>query len=987
LWREDQLLPLAPKPLAVLAYLVTHAGQVVTKDALLEAVWPKMAISEGVLKTCIGQIRQVLGETAPMSHYIATVRGRGYRFLAPVTALASSPAAPASAPPVPAQSQRPGLPLWPPGPLVGRASELAQLQQCWRQVCQGGRQVVCVTGEAGMGKTALVEAFVAQVRAAEAVWVGHGQCIEQYGAGEAYLPLLAALGQLGRSPERAPFLELLRQQAPSWLVQLPALLSPQEYEALYRYSSGTTRDRMLRELAEAVEALSAVRPLILLLEDLHWSDYATLDWLAYVARRPGPARLLLLGTYRPAEAVMRAHPIRTVTQELQRHRCCTELLLPYLAEAGVAAYLGHRFGPVRWPAGLVRLLCQRTSGNPLFLVTVVEELVRQEVLVPQGAGWRLGQGLEAVTRGVPESLVQLIDAQLRRLGPAEQELLRGASVAGAEFTAAALAAGLERSLEEVEAGCDALAHDGQFLRLQGATTWLDGTVTPRYRFVHELYREVLYERVSVSRRVRWHRQIGTRLEAGYVQQASELAAELAMHFVRGKEAPKAAYYLRLAGENALRLSAYQEALAHLQQGLAMLQTLPDTPERIQHELRLRMALGPALMATKGYVSADVAANYGRARELCQQEGDTFQSFPVLWGLWQFANGSAQHQTAWELGEQLLAVAQQSDDPVHILQAHHALWNTAFHRGMLVTAQRHLAQGQRLYTPQQHHAHAVQYAVDDPGVCCLSTGAQIQWLLGYPDQAEEMSRAGLALAQELGHPYSLAHALIDAATISQFRRDIRSVSERAEAVLALGNEHGFRIMVALGTILQGWAHAMQQPGAGIAEMRQGLADLYAMGTEHLQPWFRVLLVEACGHINLVDEGCTLLNDALRITHATGERVMEGELYRLQGELWLVRSTGQDAEAETCFQRALEVARQQQAKSLELRAAMSLGRLWQQQGKRAAAYEILAPTYGWFTEGFDTADVREAKALLDNLAACAQRTLPRRTKQTVPKRPSS
>jgi predicted ATPase len=576
------------------------------------------------------------------------------------------------------------------------------------------------------------------------------------------------------------------------------------------------RDRMLRELAEAVEALSAVRPLILVLEDLQWSDYATLDWLAYVARRQGPARLLVLGTYRPAEAVMRAHPIRTVTHELQRHRCCTELVLPYLSEAGVVAYLGQRVGTTRWPAGLERFLHQRTSGNPLFLVTVVEELIRQEVFVLQTTGWTLGKDLEAVTMGVLASLVQLIDSQLARLAPAEQELLTAASVAGGECTAAALAASLEWAIEDVEACGDALAHRGQFLRTQGATTWLDGTVTTRYRFLHELYREVLYERVSVSRRVRWHRQIGARLEVGYGPRAREMAAELAMHFVRGNAAPRAVHYLRLAGENALRLSAYQEALTHLQQGLAMLQTLPETPEHTEHELHLRLALGPAFMVTKGYVAPEVAANYARARALCQQQGDRSQSFPVPWGLWLFANGSAQHQTAWELGEQLLAVAQQSHDPVHILQAHHALWTTAFHRGMLVTT--HLAHGQRLYTPRQHHTHAVQYAVDDPGVCCLSTGAQIQWLRGYPDQAEGMSRAALARAREPDYPYSLAYALIDAATVSQLRRGVRVVSERAEAVLALGHAHGFRIMVALGTILRGGAAAMPQPGAGLAEMR-------------------------------------------------------------------------------------------------------------------------------------------------------------------------
>src|SRR5262249_3185573 len=285
LWREDQLVSLPPKPFAVLAYLVTHAGQVVTKDDLLEAVWPETAISEGVLKTYIGNIRQVLGETARTSQYIATVHGRGYRFLAPVIAMAPSQPDTETAPLIPAGMPVPVSPGLPPVDLVARETGSAQLQQCWSQACQGVRQVVFVTGEAGIGKTALVAAFIAQVSAAEAGWLGHGQCIEQYGAGEAYLPLLAALGQVGRGPDGAHFIELLRQQAPSWLAQLPALLSPAEYEALQHQSSGTTRDRMLRELAEAVEALTAGRPLVLVLEDLHWVTMR--PWIGWPMWRVG----------------------------------------------------------------------------------------------------------------------------------------------------------------------------------------------------------------------------------------------------------------------------------------------------------------------------------------------------------------------------------------------------------------------------------------------------------------------------------------------------------------------------------------------------------------------------------------------------------------------------------------------------------------------------------------------------------------------------
>src|SRR5262245_43753858 len=432
LWRGDQLVPLPPKPFAVLAYLVTHAGQVVTKEALFEAVWPETVVSEGVLKTCMGQIRQVLGETARMPQYIATVHRRGYRFIAPVTAVEPAPTAPATVSPFhpppgvhPQGSQALALP---PVLMVAREAELAQLHRRWKHALQGTRQLVFITGEAGIGKTTLVDAFVAQVVPAEAVWLGRGQCIEQYGAGEAYLPLLEVLGQLGRRPDGARLVDRLRQQAPSWLRQLPALLPTTEYEELQRRSSGTTRERMMRELAEAVETLTAECPLVLILEDLHWSDYATLDWLALVARRRAEARLLVLGTYRPADAIARAHPVRPLTQELQRHGHCIELLLPYLPEAGMAASLGSRVRAAQVPEGLAHVLHQRTNGNPFFLVTVVEELVRQERLGSPAAGWTRWDDLAAVVAGVPVSVRQLIEAQLAQVSLQEQEILAAASV-------------------------------------------------------------------------------------------------------------------------------------------------------------------------------------------------------------------------------------------------------------------------------------------------------------------------------------------------------------------------------------------------------------------------------------------------------------------------------------------------------------------------------------------------------------------------------
>src|SRR5215471_8429446 len=364
LWHDGQAVPLTPKAFAVLHYLVTHPNRVVTKDELFDALWPDTIVSEAALRVCIGELRRALGEGARAPHCIATVARRGYRFLAPVTRQEPSVGA-VAAPPL---LQRP-TPADPARPLVGREAVLRRLHAAWAQACQGVRQCVVVTGEPGMGKTAVVEAFVAQVASAPPVWLAQGQCIEPYGTSEAYRPVLEALGQLSSAPGGARVVALLRQQAPTWLVQMPWWLTDADRVQFPHELQGTTRERMLRELAEVVETLTAETPLLVVLEDLHWSDYATLDLVALLARRRAPARLLVVGTYRPMEVIVSGHPLRTVVPELQRQGHCVELPLPALDGAAVAAYLTGRLAGRAWPASLAPWLLQQTEGNPLFLVT------------------------------------------------------------------------------------------------------------------------------------------------------------------------------------------------------------------------------------------------------------------------------------------------------------------------------------------------------------------------------------------------------------------------------------------------------------------------------------------------------------------------------------------------------------------------------------------------------------------------------------------
>jgi predicted ATPase/3-dehydroquinate dehydratase len=793
---------------------------------------------------------------------------------------------------------------------------------------------------------------------------------------------------------------------------MPSLLSTTELAALQRRTAGVTRERMLRELAEALEVITAEHPLVLVLEDLHWSDVSTLDLLSMLARRQERARLLILGTYRPVEVLTRDHPLKGLKQELQLHGQCEELALNFLSEAHVEEYLARRteteieterkqdrvFTATRGSQEatgvrqLARLIHRRTDGNPLFMVNVVDHLLSQGVLQQRDGQWLVKN--DEFTATVPENLRQLIAQQLTRVTSDEHKVLEAASVAGAEFSAAAVAAGVEQSTEAVETHCDNLVHREQFLRSQGTSEWPDGTVAARYGFAHALYQEVLYPQLSATRRIRLHRQIGEREEQGYGERAREIAAELAMHFERGRDYRKAVRYVGYAGENATRRSAYQESVILFTKGLELLKALPVTPERAQQELRLQVALGTALTSTKGYAAPEVKQTYLRAQELSQQLGKATELFSALSGLRCYYAMRTEHKTANALADQLLKIAEDARDSDLLIEAHVAK-STVIWMGEFLTARRHFERGLALYDPQQHRSHAFLYG-QDPAIACLSQLAQVLWLLGYPDQARHRGHQAINLAQELSHPNSLGYALDCTAMCHQLRREPRETQELAEATVRLGIEHGFPYWETQGTMLLGSALAEQgRIAEGLTQMTQGFAAHQAIGGRILEQYWLALQVEAYQQIGQVEEAVTVLTQALAVAEKNGERFWEAELYRLKGELTLQKlsvvssqfsvtdprplAPDPQDEAEECFLKAIDIARKQQAKSLELRATMSLVRLRQQHAAQSGsrnthhatrtrldeAHQMLSEVYHWFTEGFDTKDLQEAKALLNSL----------------------
>jgi predicted ATPase len=599
------------------------------------------------------------------------------------------------------------------------------------------------------------------------------------------------------------------------------------------------------------------------------------------------------------------------------------------------------------------------------MVQLLDYLARQDVLWASGAarGEAAARPLDEV---MPQRLRQLLDAQLERLTAAEQQVLEVGSVAGVEFVVASVAAGLAPPPAAIEAVCDRLVRQGQFLEERGLEAWPDGTVSGRYGFRHALYHEVVYQRLSPGRRMQYHQAIGARLEAGYETQAAAVAAALAMHFERGRAYQRAVPYLQHAADTAAQRHAYHEVIALLSKGLELLATLPETPTRVQQELDLRIALGPALIATKGYGAPEVEQTYARARTLCRQLGDTPQLFPALRGLCGFYLSQGVLPMARGLGEQLVRLAQRAAAPTPCLEAHAALGLTLCYLGDYATARTHLEQGIALtdvaaQRALMHHREAA------PGVRCLAVVAHTLWCLGYPALALRRSQEALMLAQVLAHPYSLAVAQYWAVHLHHHRREVPAVQAQAEALLALATAQGFPLWAGVGTCLRGWTLVMQGQGeVGLAQIRQGLAAVEATGQTLARPHFFVLLAEAAGHAGQVAEGLRLLTEALTVLEASERADLLAEGYRLQGDFLLRQARPEAAQAEACFQQALTIARRQHAKSWELRAALSLSRLWQQQGQRAEAYDLLAPIYGWFTEGFDTADLQEAKALLKTLA---------------------
>jgi DNA-binding winged helix-turn-helix (wHTH) protein len=569
--REERIL-LTPKAFAVLLYLVEHAGQLVTHEELLEAVWAGSVVEPQAVKRNILEVRSALGDRPKNSLFIETVTKRGYRFIAPVRErLGSSPTEPENA----TQSR-----------LVGRGPALNELHDRLHHAARGERQIVFITGETGIGKTALVDEFRRQVAAtALSLRIARGQCVEGYGGKEAYYPMLEALGRLCAGAEGDALVQVLAAHAPTWLVQFPALLKHEHRATLQREILGATRERMLREIGEALEMIAAEHPLLLVFEDLQWVDPSTVDLISALARRQAPAKLLLLATYRPSDLEPRGQPLKALTKDLRAHRLCHEIAVTAFTAAEVEAYLASESSSNSLPEGLSSLLHRHTEGNPLFMVAALEHMTKRGLISRENGSWQLQVPLAQIELAVPDDLRGMIEAQLECLAAEEQRVLELGSIVGASFSTTVISSAADIDPQTFEDLCEELSRRHQIVRWVGTVQFPDGTVSERCEFVHVLYRQVLYDRQAPGRRARLHRRIGERLAALYSQRIDDVAAELAYHFEAAADWPRAVEYLRRAAGIARRRYAPPQADSLLQRALELVSNEPET-QRASTEVAL-----------------------------------------------------------------------------------------------------------------------------------------------------------------------------------------------------------------------------------------------------------------------------------------------------------------------------------------------------------------------------------------------------------------
>jgi predicted ATPase/class 3 adenylate cyclase len=842
-------------------------------------------------------------------------------------------------------------------PLVGRATELALLLDRWEQAREGEGQVVLLCGEPGIGKSRLTQALREKVSDNPHIRIRY-QC-SPYHTSTALHPFVEQLQHAARfTPDdtadtKLAKLESLLSKAvddPAQAVPFVASLLSVDYTSKYAPLTVTPqrqKDLMLQALGAQLTGLSGKTPVLMILEDAHWIDPTSQGLFNLMVPMVAERGVLLVVTFRPE-----------YQPQWQGFGHVTPLLLSRLPRRQAAAMIEKVSAGTALSQDVVDEIVAKTDGVPLYVEEVTKAVMESRVGTADGGGHALpGSAGDLV---VPSTLQASLMARLDRLSSAKDIAQIGACI-GREFTMELLAAVSNRSEEDLTTAVHQLI-DAELIYAKETLN----RVT--YVFKHALVQEAAYASLLRSRRERIHADIAEAMERLFPELGEARPEVLAHHFSHADRPDDAIGQWLIVGRRAVQQASNLEAVAHLDKALDALGNLPETASRKKQELAVRMVLGPALLAIKGWASREAYENYERARVLCDQFTDAPEMFATLWGIWVYRMTSSGSAMAMEVADELLRLSAREKDTELELQAHHAAWTTTVWTGKLDAALEHVQAGLAIYDIDAHRTHALRFGGHDPGVCGYGQGALALWLRGYVDQAFASAQEGIALGRKLNHAPSLVHGQVFASFIYHPARETQIVASLVDEIDRISSENGLSLYMTYGEILGGWVRSMMgETAAGLEQTQDGVKRYDELQMRTGAGYIHSILAETFARDGKIDEALNELDTAMGWSEKSGDHYWDAEILRLKGAVTLQTSSPDESASEQHFLKAMDVAREMSARSLELRAANSLAELWQRQGKRNQAHDLLAPIYSLFTEGFDTSDLKEAKGLLDELSA--------------------
>ena len=848
-------------------------------------------------------------------------------------------------------------------PLVGRDREVGLLSERWEQASEGMGQIVLLIGDAGLGKSRLVHVLKEQVISesnSDLLSVIEWRTTQHHQSSSLY-PAIDCLERiLGFDHETSSehrLEKLVHHLSDLGLdgdeeIGLFASLLSIPIDGVYPRLELSPQDEKEKTFALLLDWLvecAARQPILFVVEDLHWIDPSSLQFLETLVDEGLNDRILSVFTFRPEFET----PWKSKAHQ-------TSVALNRLTKRQVGELMRAKLGIPSIPDSIVEQLVQRTGGVPLFVEEFASMIAAgAEEVDSDGVGFSSSFSLTEI----PDTLHDLLMARLDRMA-SNLELVQFASALGRDFTHAMIKAVSDLDDATLGAEMDRLVASN-LLSQAGREA------KRRYSFRHALLQDAAYQSLVKRKRQQVHQRIATTLEADFPEIVDKQPEVLAHHFTEADEGDKAVGYWQAAGARSLTRFAHQEAIQQLTKGLELLQQLPESDERNEQEIQMHISLGVPLQSTLGYSAPEVEENYSRAHQLCKQMGLTVEAFPVLYGLFRYFMLQAKYEQALELGTQLVELADQSRKPTDVVAANRALGSTLVYKGELELALPYLQKVISIESTPELREEVYAYDVVDPWIASRSYLSWAQWMLGYPDQAKALSDEALRTAESLGHPFSVTLAFSFAQWLHQFRRDVPVTRKAADRSLQLSEEQGSAFWIGWCKVLRGWAKSQSgEADQAIDEIRDGIVAWRKQGSELGSHYFYVLLAEACARANRLADGLAALDDAQAFADQTGEGYWVSEIHRVRGELFFaqyrdnqLRDNAADREstkrAEECFRTSLMLAQHHNAKSLELRAATSLAGLLRSYGDVDAAKATLEPIYAWFTEGFDTADLVTAK----------------------------